>query len=355
VRIISLVIVLLLCFACGQRRQYPITDTAVDAGYYEDALQSINEQINTSPSNLKLRYKRLFINSHLDWIEEASGDIQRIIKEEGLSRDVYSYGIDYYEKAEDYQSLLNLVNQWKQLTGLIDYKHEIIALDGLEDEKSAKSLLWDYLNDQKTNEDVLHFASNLYQNWRDTTLAIYTMSMLYNQNNSHHYLLNNYVPILVSLGAYERAIEVVNNAEIDSSDVSQRIDIAKVYYGLGVKSKAHQLLQSLENQEVLFVRSEWYQESNQLDSAISMIDLLLKTDTTQQALLRKARLNWDKGLLFGARSLYQEVLKRDSLNSIAQESVTILNRKIAYLRKLREKETSIPFLEISTKKETENE
>jgi tetratricopeptide (TPR) repeat protein len=350
-----LVFGIFLILSCGQRRKFPISEASVDKRYYEVALQEINDQINTAPSHLKLRYKRLFINSELNWVEKADDDLLKIIKEDGLSKEVYDFGTSYYSVAKHYQSLLNLVIQWEELTKKIDYQYKILALNGLGEYSEAKSLLWDYLNENSQTTHAIKFAAEYYLSWKDTTLAIYSMNQLFELGSDFDFLIENYIPILSAKGEFQRALKVLENVNWDSMSLSQNINAGQVYYGRGEINKPHRLLNKFDDYHAYKVRSDWYASMNQLDSAIIMTDKMLEKDSTQEALLRKAKYNWDQGLLFGALEVYQQVLKRDSTNSIALESSKILNRKIAYLRSLREKEKSIPFLELTTKKETENE
>lgn len=348
-------LVFVVLLACGQRRQYPINEINVSSDFYENALEDINEEVGESPFNVQLRYKRLYINALLKWPEKANEDLSYIIKKEGLSQLLYDYGVSFYKSSQQYEKLLELTEQWETLSGELDAKSRIIALAGLERQKDAANHLWDLLQNNKSDSEMLQFAAEYYELFKDTARAIYAYNLLYLQQPNHPVLFARYVPLLLSEGKPEVARLVVDEATYDSESYKASNKVAEVIYQLGDRYKAHRLLASFNNPEVIYQRVSWFREEKRLDSAIFLIDHLIAQDSSVKALMTKAKLSEERGLLQGAHQIYQAILEKDSTNSIAIESDQIVERKIAYLRSLRERERKIPVLEITRKKATDNE
>lgn len=354
-RFIGILYLVLVFCSCGQRRQYPIEDIQLSTGFYKEALANINNQVRTSPSNLKLRYKRLFINAYLGWPQDGAEDIEQIVREEGLSREVYNYGADLYGQYQKYDKLLSLADQWESLSGEPAIQNKIIALDGLGKRMEAKDKLWEFLSENENNPEILTYVAGQYQNWGDTVRTAYTLNLLFGQEPAHGLLLRSYIPILLAAGNPLKAAEVLKFTGFDTASYSESALAGQVYFDIGEKSKAQGCIKNFDMSPAYKLRSVWYEKTNNMDSAVLMMDRVIQIDSSNAALNRKAALLWGRGLLYGARGVYQEALKRDSSNLIAREGIRVINRKIAYLQRLREREKQEPAPETSKKKDTEDE
>jgi len=345
----------LIIFSCGQRRQYPIENPQIDAEFYVEALHDVNDQVEAFPSNSELRLKRLYINQKLKWPEDANEDLNALVKKDGLTLQLYQFGLDFYQAYHLYEELLNLVDHWERISGEAQLKWKVVALKGLGRENEAKHFLWQLIQSDKHNVQNLAYAGETYLAYGDTTRSIYAMNLLFQAQPDDPFLFKNYVPILLARHHPEIASKVVDYARFDSTDYESGLKRAEVAFQLGQTRKAHQMLGAYTNQGVFYKRAEWYRSVKQYDSAMYMMDILIADDSSQKALLTKGSIAEERGLLYTAYGLFEAVLEKDSTNSIAQESAQNVARKIAYLRSLRERESKIPVLEISSKKETENE
>ncbi|MEQ9303768.1 MAG: hypothetical protein RJQ14_07620, partial [Marinoscillum sp.] len=316
-----------------------------------------NNEIQANPNDHTLRRRRLLINRELRWPEDVSEDLEHIKKQSGLDYDLLQQAIDFYHSHHYYESLLAVIDEWESLNGEFPRsdRWKAIALMGLNRIEESKYVLWKLIQSNKNDQSVLTFAAENYLKLNDSTRAVYAYNRVAELNPSNPVLMESYVPLLLDKGYVERAVSVLQHQEIDSADISANINLAEAFYQLGQKVKAHQILSKYKTSNVLYKRAEWYEEQLVWDSAVICLNRVILEDSNTVALLRKAELLDHRGWLSSSFSLYQKILKNDSANSIAQEGAQIVARKIAYLRNLREAENAIPILEITSKKETENE
>ncbi|WP_421895551.1 tetratricopeptide repeat protein [Marinoscillum sp.] len=351
----------LICFlilaGCTDHQKYPITEVSVGPDYYLTALRSINSEIRDKPRDVLLRKKRLYINQKLRWPEEADADLDFIISNAGLDQEIYSYGQDYFRTHHLYEKMLDYVGYWEELNGFSgdNLQWRVIALSGLGREREAQNHLWDLVQVSKGDPEKLTFAARTYLGMEDTTRALYAFSNLSRADSNHPSVLHDYVPLLLEHSQFEEAGRVLERLQINDDDPEGQMLAAKTFYELGKSEQAHSRLRALKSSEVYYRRAMWYKLDNQWDSATHYLDLVIQKDSSSRALLAKAEIYENQGYLNQSYAISSLVFEKDSTNSIAEEMARNVGRKIAYLRSLREREKRIPILDISSKKETENE
>ncbi|MEQ8470527.1 MAG: hypothetical protein RIC35_05045 [Marinoscillum sp.] len=355
---IQIVILLAIIFtSCSKQRKYPIESIKLDHTHYLGALSEIDREITQKPGDPVLRRRRLLINRELRWPDDVSEDIELVKKQEGLDYELLQYAIDFYNSHHYYELLLSIIEEWESLNG--DFpksdRWKAIALLGLNREEEARYMLWKLVQTHKSDQSILTFAADNYLKLNDSTRAIYALNRIAEINPSNPVLMESYVPLLLENGYVERAVGVLERQKIDTADVSGNLLLAQTFYQLGDANKAHTILSKYETPKVLYHRAKWYEEQFLWDSAVMCLNKVIDRDSSTTALLKKAELLDNRGWLSSSFAIYQGVLENDSTNSIAQEGARIVAQKIAYLRNLREAENTIPILEITSKKETENE
>ncbi len=350
-------ICILVLAGCSDHQRYPISEVSVGPDYYLTALKAINSEIRDKPKDVLLRKKRLFINQKLRWPEEADDDLNFIISNAGLDQEVYLYGQDYFRTHHLYEKMLDYVAHWEELNGFSgdNLQWRVIALSGLGREKEAQNHLWDLIQVSKEDPEKLTFAARTYLKMQDTTRALYAFSNLSRADSDHPSVLHTYVPLLLEHNQFEEAGKVLERLQISVDDAEGQMLAAKTLYELGRSEQAHSRLRVLKSLEVYYQRAIWYKQDNQWDSATYYLDLVIQQDSSSRALLAKAEIFENQGYLNQSYALSSLVFEKDSTNSIAEEMARNVGRKIAYLRSLREREKRIPILDISSKKETENE
>ena len=349
-------IFLILSIACSDSKKYPIESMSVDVNYYLTALSEVNQQLASNKSNVALYKRKLLVSRELRWPEDVSEDIAFLKREEGLNYELVQYAIDFYSTYHYYELLLNVLDEWESLNGSLNGsdRWRIVAYLGLGRYTEAKYMLWKYVQDNPKNIDALLFAADNYLDLEDSTRAVYAYGKVAEIKRDHSSLLDLYVPVLIQMGYSDRAESVLFSQELDSSNSAQRYLIADMYFKKGDYQKAHDLLKKDESESAIIKRINWFEETLEWDTAVSLVNQLVWRDSSQAALLRKATLLENRGWLNSSYNLYNLVLANDSTNSIALEGAQNVGRKIAYLRSLREQEEKIPVLDVSPKKGTEN-
>lgn len=348
----------LVCFliGCSDSNKYPIESVNVDVSYYLTALNEVNQQIAANKSNLSLRKRKLLVSRELRWPEDVSEDIQYLKREDGLTYELIQYAIDFYQTYHYYEQLLNILEEWESINGELagSNRWRIIAYLGLGRYTEAKYLLWNYIQDNSQNVEALLFAANNYLELDDSTRAVYAFGKVAELKPDNSQLLDFYIPALIRLGYPERANKVLAYQQLDSTNLEQKLMIGEIYYEMGDQEKAHELLRTDLSSPVMMKRIDWFEKTQQWDSAVDLANRLVWRDSSTTALLRKATLLENRGWLSSSYNLYTLVLAEDSTNSIAIRGAQNVGRKIAYLRSLREQEEKIPVLDVSPKKGTED-
>lgn len=352
-----ILLIIISAFGCSRQKRYPIESVQLNNTHYLDALNDIDREIDNRPGDASLRRRRLLINRELHWPDDVSDDIAQIKKQEGLDYELLQYAIDFYNAHHYYESLLNVIDEWESLNGEFPQsdRWKIIAMMGLNRNEEAKYLLWRLIQNHKNESQMLLFAAENYLELHDTTRAVYAYNRLAETNPDHPVLLESYVPVLLRMGYAQRAIKVLEAQRLDSTDVTSSMMLASTFYQLGEEDRAHALLSAFDDTSVLYQRAAWYEQALQWDSAVVFLNRVIMRDSSTTALMKKAALLDKRGWLSSSYSVYSIILEKDSSNTIARESAQNVARKIAYLRSLREAEKEIPVLDITSKKETENE
>lgn len=357
VRVFLYLFAISVLWSCNERHKYPISDAAVDLGYYLEALRVVGDEIEKKPGDLALRKRRIALNQQLKWPLDANEDLDLVMARSTLDLEIYHYSLDFYLAYHEYEKMLSLVEAWERENGRAaqNLRWKVIALRGLNRLSEAKSYLWALLQEGKEDVEGLTFAANTYLELEDSTRALYALRNLAMVDVQHPQVLSQYVPILLINDQPTEALRVLSMQDMDDGDFQGQMLVATTYFLLGEQGKAHAHLQSFDNEQALFKRADWYSATGQIDSAVMCMDQIILADSSVKALMYKADLLEKRGWLSQSYEIYQGLFLEDTTYSIAGEKARNVARKIAYLRSLREREEKIPILDLSSKKETENE
>lgn len=348
---------LVALFGCQQRQEYPISAIEIAPELELQQLVRLNERIKSQPQNLSLRKQRFAINYRLKWPQNAIEDLEFIVKNEGLSFDLYNQAISFYDAYHYFESMLLMLEQWSDFANVETDRHwKSKALIGLGRTREAEYTLWEHLQTNKKNEQELIYISQSFLLLADTAQSIYSMNLLSKLNPGHEILLKEYVPLLLLINQPVKAQQVLANFDINVKDTVATYHLAEMAFQTGNFRKGHQLLRNYEDEQSYLKRYQGFIEEKQLDSASLMADLAIQMDSSSRSLFVKGQLLENQyNRIWPARTYYELSLKMDSTNINARESIANVDRKIAYLRSLKERDSRTPILEISSKKETENE
>ena len=168
------------------------------------------------------------------------------------------------------------------------------------------------------------------------------------QGNSE--FIKIYVPLAYHNGAYNEVLNVIENYDDRAVDVTLPYK-ARSLYALGQTGEAKQLLWSIPVRGNLETLYNWYLKEQKLDSSSLCLERILVTQPDDvEVLLQKGKLDDRRGWLYRAASAFNQILEIDSTHVEAKESLDLVNRKIAYLRRIREADQDIPTINLNSKK-----
>jgi len=177
----------------------------------------------------------------------------------------------------------------------------------------------------------------------DTTRSYKIYKDIYLKSSNIQYLVKA-VNLAVSLNKKEEAIKMLEEATNKYVDEAPPLmEIGDVYSNLGMTKESLEIGRKVAQMDNS-MRGELYISKSYLanfryDSALYFVSDVLKNDSSNiEAWLLMARA-YDKSYKYSAsRAAYIKLLQYDPKNNIAIEELEKLNRKIAYLRNLKEKE-----------------
>ncbi len=353
-----LIIIILILASCTDYHRYAITEEDAGLEYYQSSFKDLKVKIAAKPGDINLRKQKLFVSDKLGWPEDLHEDIELIIEQSELDYQAFGLASEFYEADSQYKNLLAIIDYWESVYG-IDAKNlmwKSRAYLGLQNNSEVSDLLAQMLRQQNITQEELLFAASSYLTIQDTLNTLQSYRLLAREYISAQELTDNYVPLLVAIDSINDALSIFTRiANARSLNLEEKLLYGEVLFKAGNQNAAHQLLQSDMDDEALLYRSDWYARSEKFDSAIMFIDPVIASDSSNHLLLKKAQLSDKKGLYNQSLRLYRIVQQNDSTDIIAKEEAKIVERKIAYLRKLKAQENRIPMLDLNKKKSTDNE
>lgn len=346
---------LIVLLGCGGPVNYPIESNQRAMPDYDQLLEEVNQRIEKDRS-LDLIYKKLYYSHQLGWPQDVREDIRYLIMRQGLDYELYQYALDFYASSAWHEELLGLVDSWLRHhpASLQDYRWKVVALRGLGKEEEAKSFLWSLMENAEGSEDLM-LAGKTYMDIGDTTRAMYAFARLAKVQPTEPVLMAHYVPLLLEQGYDDRVRELLIHQRDQVEGFKDQLNLAKALYQLGEPEEAIATLTAIDRPEAFLQLSDWYWSEKNWQEALTYADKLIAVDSSRLSLMRKAAILEDRGWLNDALSLYRIVETQHPQDSIAGTRAEQVERKIAYLRRLREEANRIPVLELKPKKTTENE
>lgn len=347
-------LLLSLISACEGRRNYPV-NTNVKLVTYKDELSEVDSSLSYTDKGLGTSRYRLFLGEILDWPEDVTADIQRIEDEAGLNYELLRYGVLFYLHDGQYEAAISLIDRWEAQKGKSaeTFRWKIEALNALRRYAESADILWDFTSSNLSDPVALSFSGDTYLEFGDTVRAIYVYHLLSKNHPGYPEVVFRYAPLLLDAGYPDRALSVLANVPKDHTEGQYML--GQTLFQLGHTDSAHTVLKTFKTHRAWLTRSRWYAAEKEWDSAVAYTDRVLMDDTTVTALYQKADILDTRGWFNSASRNFSAILEVDSTYANAKERLADVERKIAYLRKIREAEKSIPTLDISSKKSINNE
>ncbi|MEP0984931.1 hypothetical protein [Ekhidna sp.] len=339
--------------SCSSPDKEKITVPKLHASFYVEAMDQINEKLNADPDNKRLVDQKLFYCEQLDWPATCISALDTHKEIHGMTNQLVKQYINYYKKHEQYDLLFGVLNRWMDEYELKDEFHQLYIKALVRSGKTTRAMveLRNYLISHNANEDFA-FASGEYLQLKDTALAAYNLGKLYNSSPEHD-LIWDYGIILMKLGYQEIGISVLEKFAMNHLDDFQ----VQLSYALALNEadntpRARKVIKPFANQDtVAYLLADWYLEDAMWDSAGYVLTSVIEKDSTKRKPIWKAgRLYEDRGWYSTSMKYYEFLLELNPQDTLAVQRIDLIQRKIAYLQRLKFEESKIPVLELKSKK-----
>ena len=345
--------IVLLLSSCQYLRpeEDRIEEPKVDLVFYRKTVKELEDRLNADPSNLKLIELQLSYYERLGWPDEALNAVNRAQKSLKNDPILIRKMADFYYVNSHYDALNNLVEDFASTFLLPNWaeKYRIESLIGTGKYDQATNMLRRYLasNVEEDNE----WGAYQYLALKDSLLALYHFNKA---AKSDYPLISNgtYLSLLFSNGLY---VEVINTLEDrpDSVEVSHEVAYMKAISldNMNRRSEAKAVLLQQMDRLAIFQLSDWYAEENKWDSSHLLLNRILMDEPNDLAALwAKAEIDERRGWLSMSLNSFNSIKQIDSTYLDVTNRVDILNRKIAYLRKIRGAQEQRPVMNLESKK-----
>ncbi len=349
----SAVILILFLIGCTQTSDNKIVVPKLHAEFYSDALDRIDKELESSPDNKRLLDQKVFYCEQLDWPITCISALDTYKKVNGMTNQLVEQYIAYHKEHEQYQLLLEVIDTWGNEYDL-DKRHKetyIDCLTRLGKKAYATIELKEYLKFHQ-DQNAFAFAAIQYLRLNDTTLATYNLSKLYREDPTND-LMWNYGSILVSLGYDDKGFDVMDQFVSQNAD---SFDIQFIYAQLlknsDKNSEARRVLKPFSDVDsVAYTLSEWFKEDQKWDSAGYMLSTVVARDSSNRTPIWKlGRLYEDRGWFLASLPYFEYLIELDPQDTLARQRIDLIQRKIAYLQRLKFEENKRPTIELQPKK-----
>lgn len=346
-------ILLLILFSCNSPKKDKIVVPELHAGFYSNALDQINEKLKSDPKNTRLVDQKIFYCEQLGWPTTCISALDTYKQVYGMTNQLVKQYITYYQRHERYQLLLEVFDKWDEEYGLKrEYvKTYIDCLSRMGNRKRAFNELRQYLIDHQSTEDLV-FASTQYLRLYDTALASLNLSKLY-RRDAQNELMWEYGNILFELGYQELGFEVLGEfLKGNPTNAEMQLTFARLLAQANRNDEARAALKPYINRDtVAYLLADWYLKDSMWDSAGLILKKVIANDSSKRKPIWKAaRLYEDRGWFSYSMSYYEYLVELNPADTLARQRIDLIQRKIAYLQRLKFEENKIPTIELQPKK-----
>ena len=338
-----------ILISCTSPKKDKIVVPELHAGFYTEALDQLDDQLSSDPNNISLIDQKLFYCEQLEWPHSCISALDVYKDRYGLSKQLIEQYIIYYKKHEDHQSLLDLIDEWDEEFSLKSAFNDtyISCLVKLNKQKEAKMELRKFLVKNQSKED-LSFASIQYLKMQDSLMAAYNLSKLYKKEPDNQ-LMWEYGIILIQLGYVNRGFGVMESyVEEHKEDEAVQLTLAILLEQHEKREQARQMLLPFVSRDTIsYLLSEWYRKDLLWDSAAYILNKVANEDTlNRKPIWLLGSLYEDRGWLSRSKQYFQLLVDKNPNDSLAAQKVDLIQRKIAYLQRLKFEESKISVIEL---------
>jgi len=340
-----------ILFACGTKYNHSIEIPKASSTYYENSVKVIEKQLEEQSNNIDLIELQLEYSSFLGWPEYSAGYVERAISHINVSPQIRVFVLDYYQNLDQPEEQLKYIESLEKLGPINneEFQLKIDALIAIDNVEKSILILRKKLADNPTADNQLKLA-RLFNKIDNTPLAMFHFYKAYESGVRDTVLLSEYVPLLVKYKYYDLSNEILNNLKQYSGSKNYQKLSAQVIYQFGDRDSAERILKNIPGIDSYYQLTDWYKTSNRYDSAITYFNKILSMDSSElDALVGIADIEQNRYFLNNAYKYYSLAIKTDSTNNYIREQLDNVERKIAYLRRIREQSNETPVLNIESK------
>ena len=348
----------LISAGCTTSSKDRIIVPELKSAFYPDALERIDDALKSAPDDERLVDQKLFYCEQLNWPSTCISALDRYKEINGITNQLVGQYISYYQEHKEYKLLLDVIERWSEEYDLGERFAEIYinGLTQLDKKVSAKVALRNYLKRNQSMKAV-SFASEQYLVLKDTAMAAYNLGKLY-ELDSEHILMWEYGKILVSLGYQESGFDIMRNCvERDIENFDRRLSYALMLKRANKNMEARMILRPLVDRDTAsYLMVDLYRKDQMWDSARFVLESVIARDSSKRKPIWKlARLYEDRGWFLSSIPLLEYLIDLNPNDTLAQQRIDLIQRKIAYLQHLKFEESKISTIELEPKKLKINE
>lgn len=322
------------------------------AGFYSDAMDRINDELKSDPDDERLIDQKLFYCEQLGWPTTCISALDAYKEIHGMTNQLVEQYITYYRQHNRYQLLLETIEKWGSEYNLGENYTELAidCLTRLGRNAAAKIELKEYLKDHQSQE-AIQFASSQYLRIRDTTMAAYNLGKLYRLDPTNS-LMWDYGKILHSLGYDKLGFEVMDHfVSSHPDDLETQLVYAKLLNSADKTRQARRVLMPFASRDTIaYLLTEWYRNAQLWDSASYILTNVVVSDSlNRKPIWKLGRLYEDRGWLLSSLPYFEHLVEMNPGDTLAQQRIDLIQRKIAYLQRLKFEESKIPLIELKPK------
>ncbi len=335
--------------ACSSSKKDKIIVPKLHAGFYSDALDKLDKEIESDPENNNLIDQKIFYCEQLEWPTTCVAALDAFKGKYGMSKQLIDQYIFYYQKHDQYQSLYDLIDRWdKEFELKDDFKHTYIhCLTQLNQVNQAKIELRRLLSKSQSIED-LSFASRKYLEIKDSLVAAYNLSKLYKKDPQNE-LMWDYGNILIGIGYYERGFEAIDfYTKQNAGNKDVQLTLAGLFRQSGRRNQSRQTLLPFKSIDtVSYLLSDWYKEDLMWDSAAMVLQNVALYDSLDRTPIWKLGILYEeRGWLNRSLQYFESLRTMQPNDTLVLQKIDLIQRKIAYLQRRKFEESKIPVIEI---------
>lgn len=346
-------ILVLISIGCTTSSKDRIIVPELNSAFYPDALERIDDAIKSAPDDERLVDQKLFYCEQLEWPTTCISALDKYKEVNGMTNQLVEQYIAYYQQHAEYALLLEVIERWSEEYDLREKYVEtyINSLTQLDKQVSARLVLRNYL---KSNQSLnaISFASEQYLVLRDTAMAAYNLAKLYKLDNDND-LMWEYGKILVALGHHESGLDIMGNyVRENKENFDMQLSYAQMLEKASRNKDARMVLKPFSDMDTAsYFIVDLYRKDQMWDSARFVLERVIAKDSSKRKPIWKlARLYEDRGWFLSSIPFLEYLVDLNSNDTLAQQRIDLIQRKIAYLQRLKFEESKIPTIELEPKK-----